>query len=81
MRDDPDWLPDRRQQIGDLIRDHRLRAGLTQPELGNRIGIDRRQIQRIERGETDARLSWLLLIADALGVTLADLVGSRPPRG
>jgi transcriptional regulator with XRE-family HTH domain len=79
VRNDPDWLPDRRQQIGDLIRDHRERANLTQPELGNRIGIDRRQIQRIERGETDARLSWLLLIADALRLTLAELVAPRPP--
>lgn len=79
MRDDPDWLPDHRRKIGDRIRDHRVHAGLTQPELGNRIGIDRRQIQRIERGETDARLSWLLLIADALRLTLAELVAPRPP--
>jgi transcriptional regulator with XRE-family HTH domain len=80
VRDDPDWLPDRRREIGDRVRSHRLHAGLTQPDLGNAIGIDRRQIQRIERGETDARLSWLLLIADTLGLTLAELVEPRPPR-
>jgi transcriptional regulator with XRE-family HTH domain len=78
VRDDPDWLPDRRREIGDRIRAHRIRANLTQPELGNLIGIDRRQIQRIERAETDARLSWLLMIADALDIPLAELVAPAP---
>lgn len=76
----PPWIPDRRREIGDHIRDHRLWANLTQPELGLRTGIDRRMIQRIERAETDARLSWLLLIADALNLSLVELLAPPPPR-
>lgn len=36
--------------------------------------MERRSIQRYERGERDPRYTDLLLIADALGVTAADLV-------
>lgn len=76
----PDWIPDRRREIGDRIRHLRLRANLTQDEMVRRTGLDRRTVQRAERGETDARLSWLLLIASAVGVTLAELVDVEAPR-
>jgi transcriptional regulator with XRE-family HTH domain len=36
--------------------------------------MERRSIQRYERGERDPRFSDLVRIADALGVELADLV-------
>lgn len=74
----PPWIPDRRQEIGDHIRQHREWANLTQGDVITRTGLDRRTVQRIERGETDARLSWLLVIADAIGVPLAQLVEPRP---
>ncbi|SES02955.1 Helix-turn-helix [Streptomyces qinglanensis] len=51
-----------------------MRANLTQLDLVDRAGIDRITLQRIEAGTTDARLSWLLRIAGAIGVPLADLV-------
>lgn len=38
-------------------------------------GIDRHTVQRIERGTSDPPYSSLLLIARALDVPLADLVG------
>jgi|GEM_PF-2909775 len=67
-------LPDPRQAIGDRIRALRIRAGLTQDEVVRRTGLDRRTVQRIERAETDARLSWLLAVAHAIDVPLAELV-------
>lgn len=78
----PEQPPDLdvRREIGDRIRRHRLWANLTQDEIARRTGLDRRTVQRIEAGSTDARLSWLLLIADAIGIPLAQLVEApRPP--
>jgi transcriptional regulator with XRE-family HTH domain len=70
----PDRILDRRRAIGRRVRDTRLRANLTQEGLRDLSGVDRATIQRIEAGGTDARLSWLLLIADALGIEVGDLV-------
>ncbi|MFE9936297.1 helix-turn-helix domain-containing protein [Streptomyces hirsutus] len=74
-RDLPAWTYDRRRELGDRIRDLRLRANLTQEVFAEMTGIDRRTVQRIERGTSDPPYSSLLLIADAIGVPLSDLVG------
>ena len=70
----PDRIAARRRAIGRRIHDERMRANLTQETLCHRAHVDRATLQRIEAGTTDARLSWLLRIAEALGVPLADLV-------
>lgn len=64
----PDWLIPRRQQVGARIRAARNYAGLTQLELGNRVGRDHRTIHRWEYGTRVASLDDLLLLADALGI-------------
>lgn len=71
----PDWVPARRRQIGARIREARLHANLTQLRLGERIGRDHRTIHRWEYGERVPNLDDLLLLADALDIPLADLVG------
>ena len=72
--DQPEWVHARRQEIGDHIRAARLRAGLTQERVALRAGIERHNLNRIEQGHVAARLDTLLRIADAIGVSLADLV-------
>lgn len=42
--------------------------------LADRVGVERRTIQRYESGERDPRFTDLLLISDALGTTVAELV-------
>lgn len=71
-------FPDERRAIGDRIRRHREWAGRTQDDIV-RAGLDRRTLQRIEGGETDARLSWLLLIAETVGIPLGELLDTDPP--
>lgn len=44
---------------GDLIRDARLRAGISQSELGARVGRDRAQIARWERNAVAPSLETL----------------------
>jgi len=72
--DPPPWIAARQRQIGERVRLARLGADLTQEGLRERTGLSRDTVIRIEAGTTDARLSWLLLIAAALGVTVAELV-------
>ncbi|GGR71302.1 MULTISPECIES: helix-turn-helix domain-containing protein [Streptomyces] len=70
----PDWVLTRRRVIGDAIRAARGSRKLSQEKLGELTGLDRKTINRIEQGAHSALLDHLLLIADALGVPLADLV-------
>jgi transcriptional regulator with XRE-family HTH domain len=70
----PDWVPARRRQIGDRIRTARHTAGLSQMQLGERIGRDHKTVHRYEYATAVPTLEDLLLIADALDVPLADLV-------
>ncbi|MFD4572117.1 multiprotein-bridging factor 1 family protein [Streptomyces sp. NPDC058417] len=70
----PDWVASRRREIGVRIRDGRHDAGLTQLELGTRIGRDHRTIHRWEYAQRIPTLEDLLLLADALGLPLSDLV-------
>lgn len=70
----PDWVPTRRRVIGDSIRAERTRQKLTQERLGEKTGLDRKTVNRIEQGTHATSIDHLLLIADALDVPLADLV-------
>jgi transcriptional regulator with XRE-family HTH domain len=70
----PDWVPARRREIGERIRTARRHAGLSQIQLGERIGRDHKTIHRYETAQRAPSLTDLLLIADALNTPLADLV-------
>ncbi|MCY0954727.1 helix-turn-helix transcriptional regulator [Streptomyces sp. H27-S2] len=50
---------------------------MSQDQLADRIGLERRSIQRYESGEQDPRFTDLLLIATALEVPVTQLVDSR----
>ena len=55
---------------GDLIKESRLRAGLTQAELGARIGKPQSVIARWERGEVDPSLETLRRVIRGCGLDL-----------
>lgn len=55
------------------LRALRLKAGLSQRELGVRIGMSQPNVARLEREQCDPHLSTLLKLADALGVDLITL--------
>ncbi|MER6198042.1 helix-turn-helix transcriptional regulator [Streptomyces sp. NPDC001586] len=70
----PDWVLVRRRRLGVRLRAARRQANLTQQELGLRTGIDRSQVGKIEHGKDAALIDTLILMADAIGVPLSDLV-------
>ncbi len=45
--------------IGELLKDERLQAKLTQEELATKIGAKKSYISRVETGKTDIQLSTL----------------------
>ena len=65
---------------GTLIRQARLRAGLSQVELSARSGKDRAQIARWERDAVTPSLETLRELLQACGFDLdLSLVAYRPP--
>ena len=51
------------------------RKGLTQAGLGKLVGLDQTHISRLENGTKGVSNEKLLAIAEALGVTVSDLLG------
>lgn len=70
----PDWVIARRHQIGDQIRAARQRAHMSQEAVAHAVPMERPNYVRIELGQASATLDTLLLIANAIGVPLAQLV-------
>src|SRR5215467_5936668 len=58
-------------QVGHAIRAARLRAGLSQTDLGNALGITFQQIQKYEKGSNRVGASRLTQISAAVGVPVA----------
>jgi len=63
-------------KTGQLIREIRLKKGMTQEELSAKTGISSRTIQRIELGKVEPRTYTLQTIADALEVKYEELINS-----
>jgi transcriptional regulator with XRE-family HTH domain len=64
---------------GEMIREARLRAGLTQSELGEQTGKDRAQIARWERDAVQPSFETLRVLLRACGYDLSsDLIAYEP---
>ncbi len=61
--------------LGDIIRSRRNAIGLSQTELAKAAGVHVRQIARYEAGEQQPALSVAVALADALGISIAQLAG------
>ncbi len=80
---DPAAWPAYRRELGRLVRDRRLEAGISRAHLADAIGCARRTITMIEtgigRGRGDARsigpgMAILFRIAQGLGISVNELV-------
>lgn len=59
--------------VGEAIKKARLRQNLTQEELGERVGVKRSQICKLESGKSSITLSTMSRVFNALGITTATL--------
>ena len=66
--------PKRLIALGRAVRGTRLRLGISQEDLAHRCGLDRTYIGGVERGERNLGVLNLHKIADALGISAADLL-------
>ena len=55
----------------ECLKEARIKSGLTQQEVADRIGKKRSYISLIERGETDMQLSTFILLSEAVGLGVA----------
>jgi transcriptional regulator with XRE-family HTH domain len=67
-------VQDIQQHIGDTIRALRLKKGWSQDVFADRSGLNRAHVGEIERGESNVTIQTLKIIADTLGIRIADLV-------
>ncbi len=58
------------KQIGAIIRRARRNAGLTQTDLGKKIGLRQATISKLENGGTATQLGTLLDALTALGLEI-----------
>ena len=56
------------EEIGKLIRNERINLGLTQKELGQKVGVGKAQISKIENGQ-GSRITTLTKVLDTLNLT------------
>lgn len=64
------------------LREQRKRVGLSQEALGDASGLHRTEVSLLERAGREPRLSTIVRLADALGVSPSELVkgaGSAKP--
>ena len=61
-------------RFGERVRALRKVLGLSQEAFAAKCGLDRTYLGGIERGERNVALRNIALIADALGVSLSELM-------
>ena len=59
--------------VGEAIRKARLAQNLTQEQLGERIGVQRAQISKLEKGASVITLPTMSRVFQALGIATATL--------
>lgn len=61
-------------KIGENIRHARQKAGLTQKELGEKLGISQAAVGQFESDKANPKIETLMKIATALNIKLSELV-------
>lgn len=59
--------------IGEQIKKYRLKLGISQKELGKRLGMSQQQIAQYENGNRIPKIETINNIADALGIGIRRL--------
>lgn len=63
-------MKNRLENIGPMIRNERIRKGLTQEELGKRVGVGKAQISKIESGK-GLTIKTVTKVLDALDISVS----------
>jgi transcriptional regulator with XRE-family HTH domain len=69
------------EEVGANLREYRIRAGLSQTDLGTKIGVTFQQIQKYEKGSNAIATARLPGICEVLNISPNDLYGSLYKKG
>lgn len=57
--------------VGGRIKEHRIRKGLSQEELGSKVGVSFQQIQKYEKGLNRLGASRVVQLCEALDIPIS----------
>lgn len=60
--------------ISETLKEKRIKSGMTQKDLAEKIGVTQKDISRWENGKFNPKTDKLKKIADALGVGIEELI-------
>ena len=63
-----------RKSLGETIKDHRTRCGMTQEFVADQLGVSRQAVSKWENGTSDPSTANLLALAKLFGVSAAELL-------
>ena len=63
-----------RKGLGETIKDHRTRCGMTQEFVADQLGVSRQAVSKWENGTSDPSTANLLALAKLFGVSAAELL-------
>ena len=66
------------KKIGNIIRDRRIKMGMTQQELADKLYLSRKSISLYESGNICPNLENLKLLADILNLDIDSLLSDKP---
>ena len=65
-----------RKSLGEVIKDHRTRCGMTQEFVAEQLGVSRQAVSKWENGTSEPTTSNLLALAKLFGVPAEELLRS-----
>jgi len=65
-----------RRSLGEVIRDHRTRCGMTQEFVAEQLGVSRQAVSKWESGASDPSTSNLLALAKLFDVPADEMLRS-----
>jgi transcriptional regulator with XRE-family HTH domain len=74
----PDWVIDRRREIGHRVARWRAARGLTVDQLAGAAGVSRATVLRIEHATKSTGIDVLLQLATGLGLPVGRMLDDDP---
>lgn len=74
----PSPAPDEPPRVGDTLAALRQAASLSLEALSRKAGVSKSMLSQIERGQANPTVAVVWRLANALGVSMGDLLGNAP---
>lgn len=74
----PAALPDEPPRVGETLAALRQGANLSLDALSRKAGVSKSMLSQIERGQANPTVAVVWRLANALGVSMGDLLGNAP---